>query len=117
MLAEVGGLEIAALAGFIVGAAPRGCRCCIDGVIAAAALLVGARLCRPCWGTSSPATARPSRAPSARSTTSASSPWSTSGLRLGEGRGACLAVPSCEAAARVLGEMATFDWAGVKDAG
>ena len=35
------------------------------------------------------------------------------GLRLGEGTGACLAVPLLEAAARVLGEMATFDGAGV----
>ena len=35
------------------------------------------------------------------------------GLRLGEGTGACLAVPLLVAAARVLGEMATFDGAGV----
>ena len=40
------------------------------------------------------------------------------GLRLGEGSGACLALPLLEAAARILGEMATFDAAGVsgKDA-
>ena len=31
------------------------------------------------------------------------------GLRLGEGTGGCLAVPVVQAAARVLGEMATFD--------
>ena len=37
------------------------------------------------------------------------------GLRLGEGTGACLALPVLEAAARVLGEMATFDQAGVTD--
>jgi nicotinate-nucleotide--dimethylbenzimidazole phosphoribosyltransferase len=35
------------------------------------------------------------------------------GLRLGEGTGAVLAVPLVQAAARVLGEMATFDEAGV----
>lgn len=34
-------------------------------------------------------------------------------LRLGEGTGACLALPLVQAAARVLGEMATFDQAGV----
>jgi len=34
-------------------------------------------------------------------------------MRLGEGTGACLAVPVLQAAARVLGEMATFDSAGV----
>jgi nicotinate-nucleotide--dimethylbenzimidazole phosphoribosyltransferase len=34
-------------------------------------------------------------------------------LRLGEGTGAALAYPLVEAAARILGEMATFDQAGV----
>jgi nicotinate-nucleotide--dimethylbenzimidazole phosphoribosyltransferase len=34
-------------------------------------------------------------------------------LRLGEGTGACVALPIVEAAARILGEMATFDSAGV----
>ena len=36
-------------------------------------------------------------------------------LRLGEGSGACLALPIVEAAARILTEMATFDAAGVTD--
>jgi nicotinate-nucleotide--dimethylbenzimidazole phosphoribosyltransferase len=34
------------------------------------------------------------------------------GLRLGEGTGGCLTVPIVQAAARVLGEMATFDKLG-----
>jgi len=34
-------------------------------------------------------------------------------LRLGEGTGAVLALPILQAAAKVLGEMATFDDAGV----
>jgi nicotinate-nucleotide--dimethylbenzimidazole phosphoribosyltransferase len=34
-------------------------------------------------------------------------------LRLGEGSGALLALPVVQAAARVLGEVATFDSAGV----
>ena len=37
------------------------------------------------------------------------------GLRLGEGTGACLAVPVVQAAARILAEMATFDSAGVTE--
>jgi nicotinate-nucleotide--dimethylbenzimidazole phosphoribosyltransferase len=37
------------------------------------------------------------------------------GMRLGEGSGACLALPVVEAAARVLREMATFDSAGVSE--
>ena len=34
-------------------------------------------------------------------------------LRLGEGTGACLALPLVEAAARILGEMATFADLGI----
>ena len=37
------------------------------------------------------------------------------GMRLGEGSGACLALPVIEASARILGEMATFDSAGVTE--
>ena len=36
-------------------------------------------------------------------------------MRLGEGTGACLALPVVEASARILREMATFDAAGVTD--
>ena len=36
-------------------------------------------------------------------------------LSLGEGSGACLALPVLEASARILDEMATFDAAGVTD--
>ena len=39
------------------------------------------------------------------------------GLRLGEGSGAALALPLVDAATAVLEEMATFDSAGVTDAG
>jgi nicotinate-nucleotide--dimethylbenzimidazole phosphoribosyltransferase len=35
------------------------------------------------------------------------------GMRLGEGTGGLLAVPVIQAAARVLGEMATFEEAGI----
>ena len=38
-------------------------------------------------------------------------------LRLGEGTGAVLAMGLVEAALRILGEMATFEAAGVTDAG
>jgi nicotinate-nucleotide--dimethylbenzimidazole phosphoribosyltransferase len=37
-------------------------------------------------------------------------------LRLGEGSGACLALPLLQASAKIIGEMATFGDAGVSDA-
>src|SRR3546814_8545165 len=45
VLAEVGGLEIAALAGFIVGGASHRVPVVVDGVIAGAALLAAHALC------------------------------------------------------------------------
>jgi len=115
VLAEVGGLEHAALVGFIVGAAALQVPVVIDGVIAAAGLLVATKLV--------PGVERcviaghRSVEPGASAVLAALGlePVLDLGLRLGEGTGAVLAVPLIEAAARVLHEMATFDQAGVAD--
>ncbi|MEY2589710.1 MAG: nicotinate-nucleotide--dimethylbenzimidazole phosphoribosyltransferase, partial [Acidimicrobiaceae bacterium] len=115
LLAEVGGLEIAALAGFIVGGASQRVPVIVDGVIALAALLVASELC--------PNAARyaiaghRSTEPGATAALShlGLEPLLDLGLRLGEGSGACLALPIVEAAARILNEMATFDAAGVSE--
>jgi nicotinate-nucleotide--dimethylbenzimidazole phosphoribosyltransferase len=113
MLAEVGGLEIAALAGFIVGGASRGVPVLVDGVIACAGLIAADALVRD-------ATARciaghRSTEPGATVVLDALGlvPVLDLDLRLGEGTGACLAVPVVQAAARVLRDMATFEDAGV----
>jgi nicotinate-nucleotide--dimethylbenzimidazole phosphoribosyltransferase len=115
VLAQVGGLEIAALAGFIVGGAARRVPVLVDGVIAGAALLVAVDLCPR---------ARAFAFAGHRSTEPGATavlehlglePLLDLGLRLGEGSGACLALPVLEASARVLAEMATFDSAGVAD--
>jgi len=113
VLREVGGLEIAALVGFIAGGAAARVPVVIDGVIAAAAVLVAVE-------------AAPGILPFVfaghRSTEPGASavlshvglePIIDLGLRLGEGSGACLAVPLLQAAAHLVGEMATFDSAGV----
>ena len=115
VIAEVGGLEIAALAGYIIGAAAGGCAVLIDGVIAAAALLLAERLApgvtdRCIAGHRS---TEPGATVALRHL--GLEPVLDLGLRLGEGTGACLAVPVVGAAARVLNEMATFAEAAVAD--
>jgi nicotinate-nucleotide--dimethylbenzimidazole phosphoribosyltransferase len=117
VLAEVGGLEIAALAGFIVGGASARVPVVVDGVIADAALLV-AHAFEPAVLPYVVAGHRSSE-PGASAVLAALGlrPVLDLGLRLGEGSGACLALGVLEAAARVLGEMATFDSAGVTEKG
>lgn len=116
VLAEVGGLEIAALAGFIVGGASHRVPVVVDGVIAGAALLAAHDLCPEVL---------PFVVAGHRSTEPGASavlehlglePVLDLGLRLGEGSGACLALGVLDAAALVLQEMATFAEADVKDA-
>lgn len=115
VLSEVGGLEIAALAGFIVGGASRRVPVVVDGVIAGAALLVAVDLCP--GALSYTFAGHRSTEPGATAVLEhlGLEPFLDLGMRLGEGSGACLALPVLEAAARVLGEMATFDSAGVAD--
>ena len=114
-LAALGGYEIAALAGFIVGGAAAGVPVLLDGLIADAALLVAERLVP---GVAARCVAgHRSVEPGATAVLEELGlvPVLDLGMRLGEGSGACLALPIVEAAARVLAEMATFDTAGVID--
>lgn len=106
LLAELGGLELAALAGFYTMAATRRVPFVIDGVIACAALCVADRL-EP--GTASLAIAGHRSAEPAASIALdhlGLRPLLDLGLRLGEGTGAVLAVPLLQAAARALADMA-----------
>ena len=115
VLASLGGLEIAALAGFVVGGAAARVPVVVDGVIADAALLTAAQLVPGavhfCFA------GHRSTEPAARVVLEklGLEPVLDLELRLGEGSGACLALPVLEAAARILAEMATFDAAGVTD--
>jgi len=114
-LASLGGLEIAALAGFIVGGAAAGVPVIVDGVIAGAGLIVAAALCPPAVGYCF--AGHRSTEPGSRAVLDhvGLRPVLELDLRLGEGSGACLALPILQAAARILSEMATFDEAGVTD--
>lgn len=115
VLAEVGGLEHAALAGFLLAGAARRVPVVVDGVIAASAALVAAALAPAAvdhW-----VAGHLSEEPGAAIALDALGlpPLLDLGLRLGEGSGAVLAVPLVQAAAKVLGEVATFDAAGVTE--
>ncbi|HJQ43386.1 MAG TPA: nicotinate-nucleotide--dimethylbenzimidazole phosphoribosyltransferase [Jatrophihabitantaceae bacterium] len=115
VLAAVGGLEHAALTGFILGAAARRIPVLLDGVIAGAAALVAAALEPAAVGamiaghrSAEPGAARALQHLGLR-------PLVDLDLRLGEGSGAALALGLVQSAARVLRDVATFDGAGVTD--
>jgi nicotinate-nucleotide--dimethylbenzimidazole phosphoribosyltransferase len=106
LLAEVGGCELAAMAGFYVEAARSGVPVIVDGVIALAALLA-AELLVPGVAARCIAGHR-SVEPGATVALAhlGLEPLLDLGLRLGEGTGAALAVPLVQAAARALRDMA-----------
>ncbi len=116
-LAAVGGLEIAALAGFIVGGAAARVPVVVDGVIALAALLAAAALAPGCLDYC--VAGHRSTEPGATAALEylGLEPLLDLGLRLGEGTGAVLAAPLVQAAAKILREMATLDSAGVTEKG
>lgn len=115
VLATVGGLEHAALAGFILGAAAARVPVLVDGVIAGAAALAAAALCADVVGAC--VAGHRSVEPGHAATVDhlGLRPLVDLELRLGEGTGALLALPLVQAAVRVLHEVATFDSAGVSD--
>ncbi|MGP7999608.1 MAG: nicotinate-nucleotide--dimethylbenzimidazole phosphoribosyltransferase [Streptosporangiaceae bacterium] len=113
VLAAVGGLEHAALAGFMLGGAALRVPVVLDGVIACAAALAARALAPDV--TDSLIAGHLSTEPGARRALDALGlrPLLDLDLRLGEGSGAALALPVVAAAARVLRDVATFDSAGV----
>jgi nicotinate-nucleotide--dimethylbenzimidazole phosphoribosyltransferase len=115
VVAEVGGLEIAALAGFIVAGAAAKVPVLIDGVIAVAAAVVARAFAPDVVGYLIAGHRSSEPGASVGLAHLGLTPMLDLGLRLGEGSGAALAVPLVQAAAKVLREMATFDTAGVTD--
>jgi nicotinate-nucleotide--dimethylbenzimidazole phosphoribosyltransferase len=114
-LAAVGGLEHAALAGFLLGAAAVRTPVILDGVIAGAAALVAAALA-PDSTAAMIAGHRSAEPGAARALAHLGlRPLVDLDLRLGEGSGAALSLGLVQSAARVLREVATFDSAGVTD--
>jgi nicotinate-nucleotide--dimethylbenzimidazole phosphoribosyltransferase len=115
-LAAVGGLEHAALAGFMLGGAALRVPVVLDGVIAGAAALVARALAPDVVDYL--IAGHMSTEPGARRALTALGlrPLLDLDMRLGEGSGAALALPIVAAAARVLRDVATFDSAGVSGA-
>ena len=115
LLQEVGGLEIAALAGYIVGGAAGGVPVIIDGVIAAAAALVAVSLCPDSCQYLFAGHRSVEPGASAALEHLGLDPLLDLDLRLGEGTGATLSLAVLQASAKLLREMATFDSAGVTE--
>ncbi len=115
VLAEVGGLEIAALAGLMMGGAALGVPVLVDGVVSCAGALVAVGLAPDTLGYLVAGHRSVEPGASAALEHMGLRPVLDLDLRLGEGTGAVLAVPVVQSAARILGEMATFDSAGVTD--
>jgi nicotinate-nucleotide--dimethylbenzimidazole phosphoribosyltransferase len=113
VLAQVGGLEHAAIAGFILGAAAERVPVLLDGVIAGAAALVAVALAPGArdFCVAGHRSAEPGHA--AALGFLELRPLVDLELRLGEGTGALLSLPILSSAVRVLHEVATFDSAGV----
>jgi nicotinate-nucleotide--dimethylbenzimidazole phosphoribosyltransferase len=116
-LPAVGGLEIAALAGFVLGGAAARVPVVVDGVVALAGLLAAAALEPRCVDYCFAGHRSTEPGATAALEHLGLAPLLDLGMRLGEGTGACLAVPLVQAAAKVLGEMATLDGAGVTPKG
>jgi nicotinate-nucleotide--dimethylbenzimidazole phosphoribosyltransferase len=114
-LAAVGGLEHAAIVGFLLAAAAARIPVLLDGVIACSAALVSQALAPDV--VAALIAGHESVEPGATRALAklGLEPLLRLGMRLGEGSGAALALPVVQAAAAVLAEVATFDGAGVTD--
>jgi nicotinate-nucleotide--dimethylbenzimidazole phosphoribosyltransferase len=117
VLHKLGGLEIAGLAGVVLGAAACHTAVLIDGFIASVAALVAARFVPDAAGYAIAAHRSVEVGHRMVLVELGRMPLLDLNLRLGEGTGAALAMNLVDAAAHVLAEMATFESAGVTDAG
>ncbi len=115
VLAMVGGFEIGGLAGAILAAAANRRPVVIDGFISTAGAMIAAGLAPQVRDYLIAAHSSQELGHHLMMDWLGVSPLLDLKLRLGEGTGAVLAVSLCEAACKILSEMATFDQAGVSD--
>ena len=117
VLAAVGGRELAFLAGLVLGAADARMVALLDGFISSTAALVAARIDPRATESMIAAHRSPEPGHTIVLDELGLEPLLDLGLRLGEGSGAALALPLLDASLAILEEMATFEGAGVTDAG
>jgi nicotinate-nucleotide--dimethylbenzimidazole phosphoribosyltransferase len=113
VLAKVGGYEIGAMAGVILGAAARRCPVVIDGFIAGAAALVAVGLSQAARAYLIPAHASVEIGHRLVLERLELAPLLNLNLRLGEGSGAAVGMHLVDDAVAILHRMATFEEAGV----
>ncbi|TJX12865.1 nicotinate-nucleotide--dimethylbenzimidazole phosphoribosyltransferase [Tissierella creatinini] len=113
ILAKVGGLEIAAIVGAILGAAKQGVPTILDGIISSAAALVAAKLNPLVIDYLITSHSSEEKGELVALKHMGLEPRLFMNMRLGEGTGAALMFPMVEAALKVADEMATFNTAGV----
>ena len=106
VLREFGGLEIAMMAGAVLGTASQRRPVLIDGFISSAAALVAIRLCPAARDYCIFAHRSAEKGHDVMLAALHAKPLLDLGLRLGEGTGAVLAVPLVRAAARLLTDVA-----------
>lgn len=109
VLAEFGGLEIAMMAGMILGAAEARVPILVDGFIAGAAALAAIRLAPAAADYCFFAHRSAERGHTILLQALSAEPLLDLDLRLGEGTGALLAVPLIRAACGLIGEVASLD--------
>ncbi|MBV7543112.1 nicotinate-nucleotide--dimethylbenzimidazole phosphoribosyltransferase [Acidovorax sp. sic0104] len=112
-LAALGGFEVATLVGAVLQAAAERRVIVVDGFITSAAVLVASRLQPHVLQRCVFAHRSGERGHSLMLAQMQAEPLLDLGLRLGEGSGAALAWPLLQSACVVLGEMASFESAGV----
>ena len=114
VLHKVGGLDIAGMAGFYLGAAACGLPAVLDGVISSAAALIAVRLCPAVRGYL--IAAHQSAEPAGRLLLDEMgfTPFICAGMRLGEGTGAVAAVALLDLVLAAYDGMPSFDEAGIE---
>ncbi len=115
VLAALGGLEIAMMAGALIQAASERRILLIDGFIASSALLVAERLTPGVaqYAIFAHHSVEPGHAHLLKLLNA--EPLLDMGMRLGEGSGAALAYPLLQSACAIINEMASFSDAGISE--